>query len=158
MINIIPLAQNYEIPVISYGSETTAEPLPTVPGFYRINQSLKSKTEALASVCEHFGWSQVGLIHSKEAWGLDSLKNIEEYNLKKKDHKLKLVSIVPVGIDLNYTTAKQAVEQLKRENVKIVILQIFKRQLKYIYKALKDAGMVTQGYAYAQCGKMNKMA
>ena len=43
LLALIPFAQEEQVPIISYETESTAEPLPSISGFYRVNSSIKSK-------------------------------------------------------------------------------------------------------------------
>ena len=116
LLAITPFTQSKNIPVISYGAESTATPLPSIPGFYRVTNSVQNEIEVLFEISRSFNWKKVGLLYSNEAWGLNNLKTIMEMNHSKmKNDKIDLAVVAPIHYgNRNDTELKQDVEAAAR--------------------------------------------
>ena len=53
-----------------------------------------------------------------------------------------------IHIDGDFSEYHHAVEQMKKQNINIIILQLHESMHQSIFTALNSAGMVSEGYAY----------
>ncbi|KAL9655107.1 hypothetical protein ABK040_008888 [Willaertia magna] len=91
------IAQVYKIPMISYGSSSSA--LSSNPWFFRAIPTALSQAQSIIDFMFALGWNEFGIIAANEEYGLNTANNVRDHALRLGMKVITMILVTPNKTD-----------------------------------------------------------
>jgi len=145
-VEIADIAAQYQIPVISNGANASMlSSTERFPWFVRVVTPSEAYEGHLIDVAKYFGVTQIGYLHTTDAWGLGARKVIRAYAAR---HKIEIAKEFGFARDTDYATVEQYVKEIQAAGIKHVVMTGPTPDTVSVFRALHNLGMNQPGNSF----------
>ena len=143
-VEIANMAAQYNIPVISNGANASMlSSTEDFPWFVRVVTPSEAYEGHLIDVADHFGVTEIGYLHTTDAWGLGARKVIRDY---AERHSINIGKEFGFPRDTDYETIEAYVAEIRDAGIRHIVMTGPTPDTVGVFRALHHLGMNKPGY------------
>jgi len=145
-VEIARVAARYEVPVISNGANASSlSSAEEFPWFVRVVTPSEAYEGYLVDVAAHIGVSEIGYLHTTDAWGLGARRVIHDY-AQRRD--ITIAKEFGFPRDTEYATVESYLSEIKDAGIRHIIMTGPTPDTVTVFRGLHRLGMNKPGFTF----------
>ena len=145
-VEIATMAANYGVPVISNGANASVlSSMENFPWFVRVVPPSEAYEGYLIDVANNFGVTEIGFLHTTDAWGLGARRVIHDYAGRRG---ISIAKEFGFPRDTEYETIEKYVAEMRDADIHHIVMTGPTPDTVAVFRALHRLDMNKPGYTF----------